>query len=192
MPLKSRQREGRRDTGPIRSVVREQSRHALQTVDVTERRVDGFRSGQSTSILRKPSLFAGRRRKGISAASSNKGGVSSPPETTARRPGCSRENARGGALADGRVLRSGALGPCRHARRREPSTATRTARLHRGTHPRKRASSVMNVDSTRRASDGETGPRLHGPRTRIGRSTGVPVRRVVLQKSAGDAWPREA
>jgi len=38
----------------------------------------------------------------------------------------------------------------------------------------------------------ESGFGLRNSRARIGRSKGVPVRRVVLQKSAGEAWPREA
>jgi len=70
-----------------------------------------FRSGESTPIRRKSSLFAGRRWKRISADSSATCGSLQPPrcaEPVTRVLGRLR---RGGALALGRVLHSRAPGP---------------------------------------------------------------------------------
>lgn len=68
MPRKSRKREGRRDTGPIRGVARG-SNLAARSKESSRRQHGGSmgsEAAQSTSVFRKPSLFAGRRRKGTS------------------------------------------------------------------------------------------------------------------------------
>jgi len=57
---------------------------------------------ESTSILRKSSPFAGRRRKRIyGRVAEQPRGASSPLGATTRRPGCSMGDERGGALATG-------------------------------------------------------------------------------------------
>jgi hypothetical protein len=182
---------------------REQSRVALQVSRVAANPVARWvpNRSESTSVFRKPSLFAGRRRKGISAVSSQRGGVSSPPKAQTWRPGCSRERSRRGihpshgeSFARAPSARAGCGGESLRSSRGSPHRAVKCARKRVRGPPRKRRRLGGNVGSALpRERTRKMRPRPPAnSRARIGCSKGVPVRRVVLQKSSGVAWPREA
>jgi len=137
---------------------------------------------------RRPSRGGGGR--GPLAVSLRRGGVSSPPNAKTRRPGCSRERMRRGrSPVKWRVLCSAPSARTGHV-----AKVTRLARLALTVVPIRASGEARWATWVRRlAQAGEKeAAASRNSRARFERSKGVPARRVVLQKSAGVAWPREA
>jgi len=202
MPRQSRKREGRRDTGPIRGVIAGAiSRRAPRS------RVVANTAARWVPKRRKAPWSFGNRRssrggggRGPLAVSLQRGGVSSPPDAEMRRPGCSRERSRrGSSPVKRRVLRSapsaraGHGGESHRGSRGSLSPAGFSCAQARGGLCASRRS-VSNVGSSSPRKRGRKGGRwplaIHGRGSAARRV--CPRVSVVLQKSAGVAWPREA
>jgi len=144
MPRQSRKREGRRDTGPIRSVVRG-SNLAARSKEVESsptRRLDGFRSGaKHLGHSETVALRGAAAEGGLGRVPATRGSLQ-PPRSKDAATRVFEGTVRGGELT--RQTVSPSLGCPRPV---PAAQAARAARLHRGTDPRKRKSSVTNVGS---------------------------------------------